>query len=84
VKTGGLNPNNLRVEIYQGRANGGSHLADIEVVPMEMTEQLADGSFKFKGAIVPQRGGSYHYGVRVLPNNPDLKNKHELGLIRWA
>lgn len=84
VKTGGLNPNNLRVEIYQGRANGGSALKEVQVVPMELTEQLADGSFKFKGAITPVKGGSYLYGVRVLPNNPDLKNKHELGLIRWA
>jgi starch phosphorylase len=84
VKTGGLNPNNLRVEIYQGRANGGTALKDVSVVPMEMTEQLADGSFKFKGAIVPNKGGSYLYGVRVVPNNPDLKNIHELGLIRWA
>ncbi|HEY9724619.1 MAG TPA: alpha-glucan family phosphorylase, partial [Oscillatoriaceae cyanobacterium] len=88
VKTGGLSPKNLHVEIYQGRENGrngnGDHLRDVQVVPMQMAEQLPDGSFTFKGAIQPHKGGSYIYGVRVLPNHPDLKNPHELGLIRWA
>jgi starch phosphorylase len=83
VKTGGLNPENLHVEIYQGR-EGNGQVNDVQVVPMQMLEQMPDGSFKFKGAITPAKGGSYIFGVRVVPNHPNLKNKHELGLIRWA
>ena len=83
VKTGGLNPENLQVEIYQAREGNGG-VSDVQVVPMSLMEQLADGSFKFKGSLVPAKGGSYMFGVRVLPHHPELKNKHELGLIRWA
>lgn len=83
VKTGGLSPSNLNVEIYQGREGKGA-LRDVEIVPMSMAEQLGDGSFKFKGVFTPKKGGSYIYGVRVVPNHDIQKNKHELGLIRWA
>lgn len=83
VKTGGLSPTNLNVEIYQGREGKGS-LRDVEIVPMSMAEQLGDGSFKFKGVFTPKKGGSYIYGVRVVPSHDISKNKHELGLIRWA
>ncbi len=83
VKTGGLAPTNLNVEIYQGRERGGA-LRDVEIVPMSMADQLTDGSFKFKGVFTPKKGGSYIYGVRVVPSNGNLANKHELGLIRWA
>jgi starch phosphorylase len=83
VKTGGLNPDNLHVELYQGREGGGA-IRDVQVVPMDLLEQLGDGSFKFKGVITPTKGGSYVYGVRVVPHHGNLKNKHELGLIRWA
>ena len=83
VKTGGLAPANLGVELYHGRERSGA-LRDVEIVPMAMAEQLSDGSFKFKGVFTPKKGGSYIYGVRVVPRHDHLANKHELGLIRWA
>ncbi len=83
LKTGGLPPEHLRVELYQGREDG-QGLSDVEVMPLHLAEQFSDGSYKFSGAFTPAKGGSYIYGIRVVPNHDHFANKHELGLIRWA
>ncbi|MEB3196870.1 MAG: alpha-glucan family phosphorylase [Candidatus Sericytochromatia bacterium] len=83
VKGGGIGAQYLSVQLYQGREQGGA-VTDVRVVPMSLCETAADGSMVFKGAFSPERGGSYIYGVRVLPSHPGMLHPQELGLVRWA
>ncbi|MEB3223667.1 MAG: alpha-glucan family phosphorylase [Candidatus Sericytochromatia bacterium] len=83
VRTGGLAPSNLAVELYHGRERGGV-LQDVEVLPMQQAEPVGDGVWAFKGTFTPGRGGSYIYGVRALPRHDGMIHKQELALIRWA
>ncbi|MBI6546706.1 MAG: alpha-glucan family phosphorylase, partial [Cyanobacteria bacterium NC_groundwater_1444_Ag_S-0.65um_54_12] len=80
---GALDPSNIKVEICHGPLYNGS-LASYEIVPMELGPANAEGTYLFQGRIFPESGGNHGIGVRVVPWHPDLVNKHELGLVRWA
>ncbi len=81
---GALDPSNVQVEICHGPLHNGGGLAVFDVVPMQPLESGGDGNFDFRGSVVMNEGGNHGIGVRVIPAHPDLVNKHELGLIRWA
>lgn len=83
VRLDGLDPKSVRVEIYCGREEGGT-LRDVEVIPMTLTEQIADGYYCYTGSLVPKKGGNFEYGIRVIPYHADMVYPHELALIRWA
>jgi starch phosphorylase len=51
---------------------------------MEPDGQENDGSHRYRTRILPQSGGSFVYGVRVLPAHPALLDRHEMGLVHWA
>ncbi|MBM3267927.1 MAG: alpha-glucan family phosphorylase [Candidatus Sericytochromatia bacterium] len=81
---GAIDPSHVRVEICHGPLHNGGGLADFDVVPMQPQGAEAEGSVSFAGKLVMSTGGNHGIGVRVIPTHPDLVNKHELGLIRWA
>jgi starch phosphorylase len=82
IRLGLLDPKDVSVEITHGREVAGA-LTDFETLPMELVSET-DGTLTFRGTFVPKTSGSYGYGVRIVPNDPHLINKHELALIRWA
>lgn len=81
---GTIDPSNVRVEICHGPLQNGGGLTEFDVVPMQPQKAAGDGDYAFKGRVVMNSGGNHGIGVRVIPTHPDLVNKHELGLIRWA
>ncbi|MGE5708364.1 MAG: alpha-glucan family phosphorylase, partial [Bacteroidota bacterium] len=83
VRLNGLDPKSVRVEIYVGREDNG-RLKEIEVLPMTLSEQLAEGYYYYHGSIKPQKGGNFEYGIRVVPFNPEMSQPFELPLVRWA
>ncbi|HEY9766669.1 MAG TPA: alpha-glucan family phosphorylase [Chroococcales cyanobacterium] len=83
VRLDGLDPKSVKVEIYCGREDNGS-LKEIQVIPMKLSDQLAEGYYSYTGAILPLKGGNFEYGIRVIPFHPEMKQPHELPLIRWA
>lgn len=83
VKTGGISPEHLQVEIYQARERAGQ-LSDVRVVPMDPIQTINEGTTRYQGTLTYERSGAYVYGVRVLPRHPGMLNRHELALIHWA
>lgn len=84
IHLGAIDPSNVKVEICHGPLANGGGLKEFAIVPMGYSEPATDGNYSFKGCLVLNEGGNHGLGVRVIPTHPDLINKHELGLIRWA
>ncbi len=82
VHLGQLTPADVAVEIVY--RYGEEENAPLWDIPMVRVASSGDGVFTYRGEFVPQSSGQLRYGVRVLPANTDLFNKHELGLVRWA
>ncbi len=83
VRLADLRPEDVRVEVVYGQDEDG-HLSGSFYQPMEQSGQENDGAYRYCARILPQRGGSFVYGVRVLPTHPALLDRHEMGLVRWA
>ncbi len=83
VRSDQLRPEDLTVELVYGEASN-EHIAIQHAVPMEYLKQEPDGSYRYELHLQPLTSGSIAYGVRVLPNRPELAGKHDLGLIRWG
>lgn len=83
VRSDQLRPEDLTVELVYGEASN-EHIAIQHAVPMEYLKQEPDGSYRYELHLQPLTSGSIAYGVRVLPNHPELAGKHDLGLIRWG
>jgi starch phosphorylase len=83
VKAGDLGPNDLAVELVFGVARD-DHVTVQQALSMNYIKKELDGSLRYELRLQPPESGSIAYGVRVLPNHPDLTNRLEMGLIRWA
>jgi hypothetical protein len=82
VRLGALAPEDVAVEIVYRYGEGED--APSWDIPMDRVASAGHGVFQYRGEFTPQSSGQLRYGVRVLPVNTDLFNKHELGLVRWA
>jgi starch phosphorylase len=83
VRTDGLTPNDLSVELVYGEIRDELGTAQYSL-PMNYTKREQDGSYRYDIKFQPKESGSLAYNVRVVPSHPELTEKHELGLIRWA
>ena len=84
VHLGTIDPRFVRVEICHGPVLNGGLAPEYDTVAMTPQQPSTDGIYAFQGSITMTAGGNHGIGVRVIPTHPDLVNKHELGLIRWA
>jgi starch phosphorylase len=83
VRADGLTPNDLSVELVYGEVRDELATAKYSL-PMTYTKREQDGSYRYDLKLQPKETGSIAYNVRVVPSNPELTEKYELGLIRWA
>ena len=83
VRTDGLTPNDLSVELVYGEIKNELATAQYSQ-PMSYTKREQDGSYRYDAKLQPKESGTIAYNVRVVPSHPELTEKHELGLIRWA
>ncbi len=83
VRAGALGPEDLSVEVVYGEASDDVVIPQ-KVLPMSYTKKELDGSLRYDIHLAPDESGSIGYGVRVLPSQPALEEKHEMGLVRWA
>ncbi|HEY4033357.1 MAG TPA: alpha-glucan family phosphorylase [Ktedonobacteraceae bacterium] len=83
VRTDGLTPNDLSVELVYGEIRDELGTAQY-YLPMTYTKREQDGSYRYDLKLQPKESGSIAYNVRVVPSHPELTEKHELGLVRWA
>jgi starch phosphorylase len=85
VQLGRLSPDDVCVELYQGRVNEHMEIADAQAIRMGYTgESAGSGVFEFAGAIPCRSSGQHGFAVRVIPSHSDLANPFEMGLITWS
>jgi starch phosphorylase len=84
VRLGELSPEDVLVETFAGRLDGRSELFEAQPLAMELSANLGEGRFLYRGHIPCARTGTHGYTVRVLPFHPSLSHKLEVGLLRWA
>lgn len=74
----GLPTETLKVELVVRRSSG-----DLEVVPLKPDGQERE-ALLFTGSYLPERPGSYVYGVRATAVHPELSTPREVAFVRWA
>jgi starch phosphorylase len=85
VRLGRLTPEDVRVEIYQGRVNEHMEIANAQAIPMRFVEAAgAAGEYRFAGEIPCRTSGQHGFSLRVVPHHADLANPFEMGLVAWA
>jgi starch phosphorylase len=84
VVLGDLEPDDVRVELYYGRLDGGHELGVGACATMSCAGKLGGGRFRFEGAISPSESGSHAYAVRVLPSEAATAHPFELPLVHWG
>ncbi|RKT77384.1 starch phosphorylase [Terracoccus luteus] len=84
VDLGGLTPEDVEVQLVHGHVNESDQLRDVEIAPLEVTENYEGGRYQFAGTQPLRRTGSFGYNVRIVPRNASLAGAAELGLARNA
>jgi len=84
VHLGSLIPEDVSVEIYQGRVDSEGQIVNALPLRMRCSASHGEGNYTFDGAIACRSSGLHGYSVRILPNHDGLSSPHELGLILWT
>lgn len=84
LNLGSINPSSVKVELCYGYIGKNNIIDSPEIEEMEMVEKIDASLYHYAGKIKLLDGGEYGYTFRVLPYNPDLINKFDMGLIRWV
>lgn len=84
VHLGALSTSDVTVEVFYGVLDLEGRLPAGKTVEMASAGNASDGKYRFTGAIPCDYSGELGFAVRILPNHPDLAQKHETGLITWG
>ncbi len=84
VYLGSIEPENVKVEIYYGNIGKNNMIDNPEIAEMQLEEKLEYGLYRFSAQVKLSDGGEYGYTFRVIPYNPELIDKFDMGLIRWV
>jgi starch phosphorylase len=84
VHLGNLEPTDVKVEILYGIADSNGKIDLPEIIEMKLDSKQKDGSIIYTSEIKIVEGGEYGYTFRIIPDHPDLINRFELGLVKWA
>lgn len=84
VSLGNLSPEEVRLEIYEGRLKEENLLSGEAVSPMVFSEDLGDGAYRFHGEIECRRPGMHGVSVRAVPHHPHLIHPLSLHLLTWG
>jgi starch phosphorylase len=84
VHLAGVAPDRVAVELYYGPLDPNGNISDGAVELMEPVESLGDNHWYESQALSFATSGKHGFTVRILPNHPDLANRHRMALIRWG
>jgi len=84
IDLGGLNPEDVDVEIYHGVLDEKGMFAKGEAISMNSAVRQESGSHVFSGSLPFVMSGRHGYTVRVLPAGEKQAARHELALVHWA
>lgn len=83
VQLSSLTPEDIRVEVYYGQL-AQDRIANGKAVEMKLIRQTDASAYYYEATINILEGGEYGYSFRVIPHHPNLMNKFDISLIRWA
>jgi hypothetical protein len=72
------------VELVSARDDNGKLVEPKSTTLTLVSGPDSNGIYHYTGEREADTGGSLVFGVRLLPSNPSLLSKHEMGLVRWA
>jgi starch phosphorylase len=84
VNLGGLEPSDVKMEIYYGSIGKNNALENPTCKEMTLEEKIGPSTYRYSVCITLMGGGEYGYTFRVIPFHPGLINKFDMGLIRWV
>ncbi|MFC5380508.1 alpha-glucan family phosphorylase [Aquipuribacter nitratireducens] len=84
VSLGGLDPDDVDVQLVHGRVNDADSLTDVRFEPLAHAEAYEGGRHRFSATLELRRTGPFGYTVRVLPRHDALSSVAELGLVANA
>ncbi len=84
VTLGSLKPEDVRVELNYGSMDSSGNVTGVEFTDMKFVEEISPGTYKASAELVLTDGGEYGYNFRILPVHPDLADKFEMRLVKWA
>jgi glycogen phosphorylase len=84
VRLGRLRPEDISVELYHGPLDARGNIIEGEVIKMAHKGHSGqDNDHWFEGLTPCEVSGRRGVAVRIVPQNPDMTNAHELGLVLW-
>ncbi|HHW31860.1 MAG TPA: glycosyltransferase family 1 protein [Clostridiaceae bacterium] len=84
VNLGNINPDHVTVQLYYGYYGKDNIISQPEIIDMSPEEKVDATTYRYNCKIRLMEGGEYGYTFRVIPYNPQLIDKFEQGLIKWA
>jgi glycogen phosphorylase len=83
VDADGLNPDELRVEVYYGTLDSDDNIIDGQSAVLQQVEHAKKNTYRFEAVIPCETTGQHGFSVRVMPNHPEIANPFDTGLITW-
>jgi starch phosphorylase len=84
VKLGGVQPDDVSVELYYGCVDALGNISAGSTVRMSYADKSQQqGEHWFEGVMPCEGAGQYGFAVRILPRHTDMADPYELGLILW-
>lgn len=84
VHSNGIDPHNLKVELYYGILDKQGFITNANTVDMALTETLDNNTLVYSTDFHTKDSGEYSYTFRVYPINEELINQYDTGLIKWV
>ena len=80
---GDINPSDVNVEVYVGKITDTGVLCESKIKKMDLVQKNGD-MYEYRSEVLMNNGGNYGFTYRVIPRNPKLINKQEMGLVKWV
>ncbi|WP_030164646.1 alpha-glucan family phosphorylase [Spirillospora albida] len=81
VAPGGLEPDDIAVEVAYGRVDESDTIIDPTYLELKPDGPADDGRVRYSGEVPLARSGAFGYSVRVVPSHPMLAGRAEMGLV---
>ncbi len=83
INTGGIDPNNLKVEFYYGEEDKDGMIINARSVQMNLIERKDEYTAIYGLNYVFEDGGEYIYTFRLYPVNEMLITPFDTGFMKW-
>ena len=80
-----IDVDNVTVQVYYGKILENGIVEDINIIPMELTEENPEErKYYYTAKLELTSGGNYGYTFRVMPKNEMILEPANLDLIKWV